>query len=43
MQVSDVDYPYVSGSTTESEDCQYDLSALKVLHCIALLYTIAMH
>ena len=28
-QVSEADYPYVSGTTTDSEDCNYDLNAVK--------------
>ena len=27
-QISESDYPYVSGSTSQSESCQYDLSSL---------------
>ena len=27
-QVAEADYPYVSGSTSQSESCQYDLSTL---------------
>ena len=27
-QVSEADYPYVSGTTTNDEDCQYDLASV---------------
>ena len=27
--MSEADYPYVSGTTTDGEDCSYDLNAVK--------------
>ena len=33
-QVAEADYPYVSGSTSQSESCQYDLSSLSPVAAI---------
>ena len=34
-QMAESDYPYVSGSTSQSEDCHYDLSALSPVAAIS--------